>query len=252
MKKTTFLGAAAIALMAATSAHAQSGFVGLSYQSSDDTSIDATALSGSVAAGANFQLDGRYGSLDAGGGTDIDVWNVGGHLFSRGEQWLWGGYIGFSSLDASGGPSLDETTFALETQYYMARTTFSGALGYTDTDFFGTGLKQTAIDLELRHFVSDNFSIQANAGFGNVDGSGGDADVSTYGIGAEAQLGSAPVSIYGGFQHAELDGSTGVDSVGIGARWNFGGSLFDRNRSGAGLNRPGGFVDHFFGEFSPR
>jgi|CXWL01.1.fsa_nt_gi hypothetical protein len=255
MQKTTFLGAAAIALMAATSAHAQSGFVGLSYQSSDDTNIDTIALSGSVAAGANFQLDGRYASLEAsgGGGSSIDAWNVGGHLFSRGEQWLWGGYIGFNTLDVGGGFSVDDTTFALETQYFMARTTFSGALGYTTSDLFGADLKQTALDLELRHFVSDNFSIQGNVGFGNVDGGGGsDADVSGYGIGAEAQLGSAPVSIYGGFQHAELDGGSGVDSIGIGARWNFGGSLFDRNRSGAGLNRPSNFIDHFFGELSPR
>ena len=251
MKMTTFLGAAAIALMAATSAHAQSGHVGLSYQSSDDTNIDSTAISGSVAAGANVQIDGGYAMLEAGGGSDIDVWSVGGHLFSRGEQWLWGGYVGFSSLDAGGGASFDETTVALETQYYMARTTFSGALGYTDADFF-TGLKQTALDLELRHFVSDNFSINGNVGFGSIDGVG-TSDGSTYGIGAEAQLGSAPVSIYGGFQHNEIDGSPGIDSLGIGVRWNFGGgSLFDRDRSGAGLSRPTGVLGYVVGPFSPR
>jgi hypothetical protein len=250
MKKfAAFLGAAAAALMMASAAQAQTGFVGASYTSNDDLDLDTAAISGSVALGANVQLDGRYANIDD---ADLDEWRLGGHLFSRGQQWLWGVYAGWGTLDGSGG-DIDEWTIAGETQYYLNRTTLSGALSYTDAEFI-TDLEQLALDGEVRHFVSDNFSIQGNAAFGNIDASGGgDADFWGAGIGAEFQFASAPISIYGGWQHFDLDGGPESDSIGAGVRWNFGGgSLFDRNRSGAGLSRPAGFFERFFGEFSPR
>jgi len=78
-------------------------------------------------------------------------------------------------------------------------------------------------------------------GFGNIDDGTDDADLVTYGIGAEYQLASLPISIFGGWQHAEIDDiDSDADTLGIGVRYNFGGSLFERNRSGASLARGGG------------
>lgn len=245
MKKTALLTAAA-ALMMATPAMAQ-GYVDVSYMNADvfgSGDIDTFSLGGAAALGANFQLDARYAHLEATGSAD--AFQIGGHLFSRGPQWLWGGYVGYTDLDSSG-----EWTAAFQTQFYMSRTTLSGDLVYSDpegssTDFWG-------LDGELRHFATDNFSIQGNLGFGQVSG-GGSADTWSAGIGAEWQMTSAPISIYGGYQRFDIDGAPdATDAFGIGARWNFGGqSLFERNRSGAGLGRPQGFVERFFGGLNPR
>ena len=57
-------------------------------------------------------------------------------------------------------------------------------------------------------------------------------------VGAEYQLASLPISFVGQYAHNEIDtdGFDGdSDVVSIGVRWNFGGTLIQRDRSGAGL-----------------
>ena len=245
MKKTALLTAAA-ALMMATPAMAQ-GYVDLSYQNTDSFGsgdIETFSLGGAAALGANFQLDARYAHFDASGSAD--GFGVGGHLFSRGPQWLWGGYVGYVDVDGDG-----EWTAAAQTQFYMSRTTLSGDLLYSNVD--GSSADFWALDGELRHFATDNFSIQGNLGFGQISG-GGSADTWSAGVGAEWQLASAPISIYGGYQYFDIDGAPdSTNTFGIGARWNFGGqTLFERNRSGAGLGRPQGFFERLLGGANPR
>lgn len=254
MKKAMWLGAAATALLMAAPAHADSGYLGLSYQNGDagGGDIDSVAASGAFSFGDHFQANGHYVGIDT--GVDLNAWNLGGHLFSRSEQGMFGGYLGYNSLDVSGGAgSLDEWTIAGVGAAYMNRSTLSGAISYTDGEF-GGDVTQTALDGEWRHFMADNFSIQANGGYASVDfgGGGGDATFWSAGIGAEAQMDSVPISIYGGYQYTDLDGAN-INSLGVGVRYNFGGgTLFDRNHSGAGLNRPQGFIERLFGEFKPR
>jgi hypothetical protein len=112
------------------------------------------------------------------------------------------------------------------------------------------------LDGEARHFVGDNFSIQANLGFGSVDFGFDDADYWSGGFGAEAQLGSAPISIYGGWQRVDFQGGGGgIDTLGVGVRWNFGGgTLMDRSRSGAGFQNttPNGVELELGGSLVPR
>ena len=251
MKNTLIFGAAAAALMmAAAPAHAN-GYVGLSYQDADDANVESTAISGSALLTGHIQVDGSYANLEA-GGADADLFNIGGHAFVRDQQWMWGGYLGFSNLDAGGGADIDEWTLAAQAAYYMARTTLSGSLGYSEADTGGPDVETIALDGEARHFFTDNFSGQFNAGFGNAEQLGVDVDFTTVGVGAEFQLASAPVSFYGGYQHIDVDGGGDNDSIGVGVRWNWGGSLIERNRSGAGLNRPLGFIERSVGEISPR
>ena len=240
MKKYILGAAALLALAAPSIASAQSGYVGLSYSQNDDTEIDSLSLNGSVALGSNFQLDGGYAQLET-NADDADTYNIGGHLFTRGANWLWGGYLGYNSTDA-GGDSLDEWIAAGQVQYYADRTTFSGDLSYSQSEFL-VDIDQWALDGEARYFVTDNFSLQGNLGYfeASADG-GGDLDGTNYGVGAEWQLTGAPISIYGGWQQVDIDGNDS-SSLGIGARWNFGGTLFERNRSGAGLSRPTGFLE---------
>ena len=50
-----------------------------------------------------------------------------------------------------------------------------------------------------------------------------------------------PISIYGGWNHFDLDDfDTEADTLSVGVRYNWGGSLFERNRNGASLARGGG------------
>lgn len=249
--KKLLIGVALLGLAAPGVAAAQSGYAGLSYSTNDDTDLDTTALSGAAAIGSNFQLDAGYASVDGGSDT-LDTWNIGGHLFARSGNFLWGGYVGYNSFDA--GSSLDEWNAAGEMQYYADRTTFSATLGYTQSEFF-VDIDQWSLDGEVRHFVTDNFSIQGNLGFASAeaDSSSTDLDSTTYGVGAEWQFASAPISIYGGWQTYDFDGSDS-SSLGIGARWNWGGTtLLERNRSGASLGRPRGFLERLLvGDATPR
>jgi hypothetical protein len=93
------------------------------------------------------------------------------------------------------------------------------------------------LDGEGRFFLTENLSVQGNLGYGDLDSDFGGTDYWTGGIGAEWLIPGAAVSINGGWQHLDADGFE-VDSLGVGVRWNFGGgSLLERNRSGASLRR---------------
>ena len=145
-----------------------------------------------------------------------------------------------------GGGDFDFWTVGLEGQLYMARTTLDGAVSYSEGDDADAEL--TAADVGLTHFFTDNFSVGGSAGFGNIDTGAGDGDATTFGLNAEWQFASAPISIFGGWQHVEIDDiDSDADTLGVGVRYNWGGSLIDRNRSGAGLARRGGLISRVLG-----
>ena len=249
MKKVLLGAAAALALTLPGVASAQSAYVDLGYQSSEadvggvSGDADGWTLGGAAAWGGNgslgFQVDGLISSTDADGGGDTDAWNIGGHLFTRNDAYLFGGFVNYGDVDVDGAGDFDFWTVGLEGQLYLQRTTLDGALSYSEGDDADAEL--TAADVGLTHFFTDNFSFGGNVGFGNIDTPLGDTDVVSYGLGAEWQFASLPVSVFGGWQHAEIDDiDADSDTLGIGVRYNFGGSLFDRNRSGASLSRGGG------------
>ena len=243
-KQIAFLGAAAAALMMAGTAHADGGYVGLSYNNNSDTDINSWTIDGAFAS-SNFQIDAGYTNIDD---LDANEWNIGAHLFSRSDQWLWGGYVGYSTVSGDGGDDINEWTVALQTQFYMPRTTISGDLSYsqiTDFPFLGD-VTTTQLSGEARFFATDNFSFQGNLGWGNLDSDFGDGNFWTYGVGAEWQADSFPVSVLAGWQAFDPEDSDSSSAWTIGVRYNWGGTLLQRNRSGAGLGSPHGFLDAIF------
>jgi hypothetical protein len=253
MRKLLIAAAALIAVVAPGVASAQTGYVGLGYANVDmeDSDSDGFFGEGVVAfdAGAlGVQLDARVGTLDSDDNGDTDFWNIGGHVYDRGQQWLVGGFASIGNTDSGAGDT-DVWAVGAEVQYYMARTTVGGALTYSEAD--DADLDGYFIDGEVKHFYTDNFSLNANLGLGQVESNGNDGDTWNAGVGAEYQFASAPVSIFGGYQHAniDLDGTdeSDVDAITIGARWNFGGTLIERDRSGAGLTRRGGIIERVLG-----
>ena len=189
-KQVAFLGAAAAALMMAGTAHADGGYVGLSYNNNNDSDVNSWTIDGAFATNM-FQFDAGYTNIDD---LDANQWNVGAHLFSRNDQWLWGGFVGYDTISGSGSSDINEWTVALQTQFYMPRTTISGDLSYSqisDVPFFGD-LNTTQIDGEARFFATDNFSLQGNLGWGNLDSDFGSGNFWSYGVGAEWQADLSP------------------------------------------------------------
>lgn len=234
MKKCTLLGAALIALAAsAGAAQAQQGSVGVSYQSTDfgGGDIDTTTVSGSVLLGENVQINGRYSNLDGGGG-DIDAWGVDAFLFTRNNNFGYGAFAGFSTLDDI---DVDEWSIGGFGQLYTGNANWTLQLGYSDTE---GDVRVIHLDGEGRFFLTENFSVQANLGYGDLDTDfGGSTDYWTGGLGAEWLIPGTPFSINGGWQRIEVDGFD-ADTLGVGVRWHFGGgSLLERSRSGASLRR---------------
>lgn len=254
--KRYLLGAAAMLAVAAPGVAAAdaSGHIDLSYTNGDSdlgtSDVNATALGGQVAfAGGpvGFQVDGRYSSVET--TSTADVYSIGGHVFSRSESWLIGGYVGYDKLESGG--EAEELTFAVEAQFYMPRSTITGVLSHsTDDSIFDMNV--TEISGEYRYFFTDNFSLQGGLGFGQGELGANDIDIWDAQVGGEYQFASAPISIFAGYRHGNLDaGAADIDtsSVGVGVRYNWGGSLMDRNRHGAGLARVPSAVEHLFGSF---
>lgn len=244
MKKFLLGAAAALAIAVPGVASAQSGYVDLGYSSSEgdvagfDVEGDGWTFGGATAWGGNGSLGGQFDAT-IGESEDTSSWNIGGHLFTRDDNYLFGGFVNYGNTEPDGGPDSSAWTAGVEGQWYAGRNTFDWAISYSDAEDLDATF--TGADVGLTHFVTDNFSFGGGLGFGNVDVAGFDSNTMTYGIGAEYQFASAPISIYGGWNHAEIDDfDTQADTLSVGVRYNWGGSLLERNRSGASLARGGG------------
>jgi hypothetical protein len=258
MRKLMIGAAALLAVcVAAPAASAATGYVDASYArarvdvgaGAPKNDIDLAGVGGVVAFDANalgVQLDGSYANANADGG-DANIASVGAHVYKRTNQWLAGGYAGYANVDPDNGDSVAEWTVAAEGQYYMTRTTLGAALVYSNSN--DANVDTWTLEGDAKHFYTDNFSVSANLALGKANPDvGGDSNLWAAGLGAEYQFAGAPVSVFGGYQHAEFDNDGGdIDTFGIGARWNFGSSLIERNRSGGDLRRHGGAVGRLFG-----
>lgn len=250
MKKYLLGAAAALAIAAPGVASAQSAYVDLGYQSGEidaggpSADYDGWTVGGAAAFGGNgglgFQVDGLVGNSEVDGGGDTDFYTLGGHMFVRNDSFLVGGFANIGNSDSGGGAETDYYTIGAEAQVYLSRTTLDGAVSYSEDD--DSDAELTAFDFGATHFFTDNFSVGGALGLGTIETGLGDIDTTSYGLTTEYQFSAVPISLFGGWNHLDLD-DTGVeaDTLSVGVRYNFGGSLFERNRSGASLARGGGF-----------
>lgn len=236
--KTMLIGAlSAVALLAvAPAANAGSGYVGAAYNRAEvdtglgDADADGWALEGAYAfnpsGSLGVQVDAAYADAD---GDDNESYGVTGHVNARTDKYLVGGFVGLADV-------ADETVWSagLEGEKYYNNFTVAGALGYanaddSDADIYG-------VDGQVRYFLQDNFRIQGSLGYAKVEAGPADDNVWSAGVGGEYQFASLPVSINAGYAHSEFDDADiSSDAFTIGVRYNFGGTLKDRDRKGASL-----------------
>ena len=261
MKKLLIMAMACAAVAAPEIASATNAYVGTSYQTNDDAELSSYALSGAMTMGAHVQLDGLYANLQGDYDEEVNAVSLGGHVFERTDQVLYGGYVGYTHLGSNDDSDYDELAVAAEGQLYSDAATWTGSAAYIDgsvSDGVDTDdYHFWSIDGEYRRFFTDNVSAYALLGYADGEVEGFDSfDGFTYGLGAEWQLSSAPVSFHAGWEKTEIT-AAGSDeessAYGFGVRSNFGGgTLRDRSQRGPGLLRPAGLAERAFAGFSPR
>jgi hypothetical protein len=257
MKKTALLAAAA-AFAAASPAMAH-GYVGLEYGAGSidapgpDTDSDIWQGEGAVGfggAGWGAQVNGAVAAIDSDTG-DADAWDLGGHLWWDGGGWRFGGVVAVTEVDPDiGGGDVTEWAYGIEgTWAVTTNADLIGSLTAGESDVDGGGDADLwNLDAQGIFFANPNMSFGALLGFGNVDGGGADSDTFSYGINAEFQPWSAPISItiaWNGFDIDDSDVTSDVFS--IGARWNFGGGTLQERHQSAPFDTHTGFADRTFG-----
>jgi hypothetical protein len=226
------IGAAAVLALAVPGvAAAQTGYVGAAisnteFDAGDD--FDSYGVEGAVAfAGSGsivFEVDAALSDSDD---TDMGYGLV-GHVYSRTDSHLIGGFVGVAGSDDS-----ETWTVGIEAAKYYTDWTLAGAVAYGNNDDFGSD--GWGANAEARYFINDNFRLNGNIGFATIDyDSFGEDDAFSYGLGGEYQFAALPVSVAAAWNHVEFDEvSTEADTLSLAVRYNWGGTLRDRDRNGA-------------------
>lgn len=256
MRKNLLLGAAIfLAGFAPSVASAQSGYVDLSYTDSDSdlgNGLESASIGGAIAFADHVQLDARYVDIQQDSASDSEAWDVGAHIYARNATWLIGGYVGYQTLD--GASTAHESTYAVETQFHIDRSTISATFSYSDDDSL-TGAELTVLEGQYKFFATDNLSLAGGLGWGQGELNSFPVDYWDANLGVEYQFAAAPISIFGGYRHGNFSSDFGdieSDAFGVGVRWNFGGgTLIERNHTGASLTRPLNALERVFGSLTP-
>lgn len=239
MNKNLFAAAAVVAFLgSAVAANAQTvGHVGANYGRTDvdvagsDGDGDTYQLEGAVrfdAGALGVQLDGAVTNYD---GDDTSVGGT-AHLNTKFGGGLVGGFAGVETSD-------DVTVWGLgvEGQANVApATSVYGQAGYGNVDdLFDADI--WAVRGEVRHFLTDNFRLTGSLGWSNIDVKAASSiDAWNAGLEAEYQFAGTPFSVVVGYDHFDADDiDTNADTFRVGVRYTFGGTLKDRDQSGASL-----------------
>jgi hypothetical protein len=175
-------------------------------------------------------VDGSISALD--GDLDDTDYTATAHLNAKLGNGLLGAFGGVDTSD-------DLTIWSLGVEGQAALTdqvTLYGQAGWGDIDDL-SGADLWALRGELRYFASENFKLQAQAGYLKLDTKVGDVDGWSLGGEAEYQFAGTPWSVLAGYDYADSDDLGGkTHTFKVGARYTFGApSLKARDAAGADL-----------------
>lgn len=240
--KTLFFASAAAAALIAAPAFAQetTGSVGLSYQHTEtkfseynDLKSEAIAIDGVVATpiftdwtvtaqAATTYSEGDYMSSE----TNLS----GGVALTK----VIGSYRvgGFYSAQETYNTSL--STFGAVAQKYFDRATVSGVASYGtvyDLDIY-------SVKADVAYYPTTALRLNAGLGYQTIEPNwGSSADTISADIGAEYQIASTPYTVFGAYNYADSnDMRLEENSIKVGVRYNFGGTLQSRERAGTRID----------------
>ncbi|MBP7704068.1 MAG: outer membrane beta-barrel protein [Caulobacter sp.] len=246
MKLRMFATAAVVAAAAAISAPAfaqdATGSVGVSASTTNidvgggDGDFQTYGIDGSVALQASenwtVTLGGNIATTDGDIGDDTGF-GASAALTYSGSDWRVGPTVGYTDNGDDG-----QWFVGGVAQKYLDNVTLTGAVNYANIDDVDADV--WTIGGDVRYFVSDNFRINGGLSYITVDAGGGDANAWNVGLGGEYQFANTGWSVAGGWDHSTSDDiDFDADTFKIGVRYSFGGSLKERDRSGADLGGAG-------------
>jgi hypothetical protein len=241
MKTQLFAAAAVLALAVSAPAFAQNvGSVGAAVNYTD---VNTNAFDGN---GTSVKVDGNV-AIPTGAWTvtlngnvsvndtdlsDETIASTAVHLTTKvGDTVRVGGFAALSR------PSND-TLWAVgaEASKYFTNVTLNGLVAYGQANDLNADLY--AVRGEARYFVSDDFRLDAGAGYSKIDGdAANEADIWDVNLGGEYKFANTGWSTFGKYTHTESDDLADLksDAVKVGFRYTFGGSLKARDAAGADL-----------------
>jgi opacity protein-like surface antigen len=241
--KALFVTTAAVALLSAPAAFAQSagpvGSVGVTYSNSSvdlgpiDADSDDYGIDGVVAvdafSGWTATLAGAVSHNDD--SDDTTLAGTAHRTRMAGSDMRAGVFVGAVDLG-------DDTAYTagVEVQKYLDRATLTGSVAYTTAD--DSDIDAWTVGGDAAFYVRDNLRLNAGVSYSSLEAGSADADLWTYGVGAEYELSNTPFSLVAGFSRGDVEDVT-IDTWSVGLRYSFGGGLQARDRAGAALPATG-------------
>jgi hypothetical protein len=241
MKTQLFAAAAVLAMAVSAPAFAQNiGSVGAAVNYSDVKANGFDADGTSVKVDGNVAIPTGNWTVTLNGAVSVNdndisdetVASTAAHLTTKiGDTVRVGGFAALSR------PSND-TLWAVggEASKYFDRVTLNGLVAYGQSNDLDADLY--AVRGEARYFVSDDFRLDAGAGYSKLDGdANNEADIWDVNVGGEYKFANTGWSTFGKYTHTESKDLADLnsDAVKVGFRYTFGGSLKARDAAGADL-----------------
>ncbi|HVU20129.1 MAG TPA: hypothetical protein VHE09_05310 [Rhizomicrobium sp.] len=245
MNKSFVLPTAVLALGLAFTATANagvSGTLGASYASDTDSGAGDLwningSLTGLVSSNWGLEATGGYHSL-SGGGSSLDIWNIGGSAFWAGMQGRLAATVNYYSTSSSG-IDLNVTSYGVGGEFY-AGPNFTVAVkgGGNTISAFGSDDSGGYAGGMLKWYAIPNLAISGAVDYTEFSG----VHVTAESVQLEWMFSNdVPLSIYGGYQHEDISagffGGGNGNTFNVGLKFYFnnptGGSLVDRQRSGS-------------------
>jgi hypothetical protein len=205
MKKLVLGAAAVAALLAPAIANAQTNaVVGIDYNHLDfDSAGDGNlyglngAFNHDFANGTQIQLDGAADRVDVGFCCQSANYAA-VHYGVRNDQYSYAGFVGTQSLSLFSGIDV-----GVEGQMHFGNASVGASLSYAD--FGDIDVSAWNANIDGLYFFTPNFSVNAGAGYTNVD-LGGSDDYWTWNVGGEYRFDNSPFSVSLGYRQQDLDG----------------------------------------------
>lgn len=229
MKIKLFAAAAAVVCtMSAAPAFAGDGFVDAAYlhlKPAGGTSVTGYQVNGTYSTEPATGAIGFQGDLTYIDGDGIPDQYIAGTatVYHQGETSRLGGYVTYA--DSFGVSAWEAGAVG---QLIRENFTLSAMLGYGDSDAAGSN-SYWVMGGAATFYLNQNVALTGFGGFADEDFFGGSQHM--IGVTLEVKPESLPISVFAGYNRTDPGAGAAIDTLSVGARFNFGGkTLKDRDQ----------------------